>query len=244
MVFKNLSQNIRLTPFLIISFFSTPAFSASPAAFSEWFALGSGCRAKFDIPGDVTQEISPVPSQHPGYQRIRFHLPKLHLNGSHQLKTGRDFGRECAIRLKVAPEATHKISDVIAETSLDIEKPKGVQLTVATELKIGQSIIDARQEILEAAASSTGRRKPITLGGKPNEALYKPLQCGEPKIVGFDYTWIVSTTKKKPKNLAVNLAGNSAGNSGANPSENRVLDIFIKIEPCSHVSNALPSHHP
>ena len=36
----------------------------------------------------------------------------------------------------------------------------------------------------------------------------------------------------------------SAGNSGANPSENRVLDIFIKIEPCSHVSNALPSHHP
>lgn len=226
--------------------FITPVFtllltaSSAPAGatgginvYHEWFALGSGCRAKHDIAGDVTQEFLPASGVYPGYQRIRFHLPKMKLNADAQVAVNRNFGRECAIRLKVVPAPEKKISDVIAETSLTVTKPMDVKLTLASQLKIGQAVLDERKETLEeqVAPDTTTRNvvlgNPVVVPKEPHltagilqEQAFASLKCGEPKIVGVDLTWIAETKLNKPRELSVSLG------------EGRTVDIFVKTEKC------------
>lgn len=239
------------TSLLLMSGSAVPAGAArGQTDFSEWFALGSGCRAKFDIPGDVTKDLAPAPGIYPGYDRVRFHLPDFELTQDAQISPDRDFGRECSIRLKVLPPADEKIADVIAETEIEYSAFQSSKLTLATELKIGQQTIDASIEKPPLSVPDTSNKLPVILGSplmseqnsQPENAAQKPgtlfetLKCGEPKIIGLDLTWIVSNTS-----LAAHSKSNEndRATSATGPERliarlggSRMVDIFIKTERC------------
>jgi hypothetical protein len=202
--------------------FSLNAFASSESSkMNEWFALGSGCRAKFDIPGDVTMEDLGESKNLPGYKHLRFKINNLVLDQSAQKSMDRDFGRECAIRLKVEPGNGLRIADVVADTALNISKSRAMKLTVASDLKLGQASLQNSRSDFESNVKVLDLPKKISL--KPtaaSEDLLKNLQCGEPKIIGFDYTFIAST-KKPANNLEVKLDGD------------KTLDLHVKLEKCS-----------
>ena len=187
---------------------------------AQWFALGSGCRAKFDIPGDVIREDLPANPNYPGYQHIRFSIKQMALRGVSQVAAGRDFARECAIRLKVEPDSSQKISGIIAETKIAVSKPKGVSIVTSSELKLGQATLDLKRESVVLEADLKNAPYDIRLITK-NHAEIEGLKCGEPKIAGFDYTWIASTSLPSPKELEVSLSGD------------RALDFYVKFDTCN-----------
>jgi hypothetical protein len=193
----------------------------SNASFDEWFALGSGCRAKHDIVGDVRKSEQAPDDRYPGYRHLRFTINELTLDGTNQVKAGRDFGRECAVRLKAVPSKGFRITDIVAETEWEISKPQAIELVAAAELKLGQTTLDQQAPKFSKDSNFQNKQQQFTLKSTAaTRGTLNELMCNEPKIVGFDYTWIARTDYEKPKNLQIQLSGE------------KVLDIFIKLEEC------------
>ncbi|MFO0679495.1 MAG: hypothetical protein U0169_23415 [Polyangiaceae bacterium] len=159
---------------------------------NDWFALVSGCRAKNDIPGDVSLEAIPADPMRPDLHRVRFHLDKLEISSDKLgAATPVKFARECAVRLNINPPAGKKIVAVRAHTQLQEDKSSHVKLTVANELKIGKSTLGRTLVEFPAGSEAMNMARAIDLApGKDPGQEFPALECGEPKIIGFDYTWI------------------------------------------------------
>src|SRR5262249_8962947 len=125
-----------------VPFAAVPPASQPSAIVREWFALGSGCRAKFDIPGDVTFEDRGEPSK--GIHANRLRLSAFALAGRPDLPL--QFVRDCGVRLGVFPPDDTLIRRVVARTRLFASKGPAGELELVEELKLGaQSLAIAKK---------------------------------------------------------------------------------------------------
>jgi hypothetical protein len=186
------------------------ATTATPVL-NDWFALGSGCRAKSDVPGDVVAEPLAADPARPNVHRVRFHLDSYKLASPMVTEgVGLKFARECAVRVNINPPAGKKIVKVTARTQVAVDKSAPVKLTVASELKLGKQSLAKNLSVTPEGEAVQGRLDDVYLvpGGEGAES-FPTLECGEPKIIGFDYTWIAER-KAQADGVNVRVGGDRA----------------------------------
>jgi hypothetical protein len=209
--------------------------AASPdgAFVREWFALGSGCRAKFDQPGDVTfEEIAPdlraAPDAGPNETRhLRFHLPAFALDAGPAVP--RDFVRDCAIRAGLMTPPHRRLVGVAARAHVSASAGHGTTLlTLSQTLKIGAEIVDTAEHALspgaDAASAATGD---WTLELRSKAASFPALACAEPKIFAFDFTWKATRSDPNGEAHAALAEARPPARGGA-----RALDVDVTMAPC------------
>jgi hypothetical protein len=180
--------------------------AATKPVLNDWFALGSGCRAKSDLPGNVSMEPLPSEPKAEDVHRVRFRFNNFNLKGESVEPSLKKFGRECAIRLNINPPAGKRIVGLRAVTKVFARKESGPALDLLSELKLGSASLGVVQRRLDNSALVAAREDVIDLraGDGAGESLPQ-LGCGEPKIIGFDYSWIVTRDKSQKGNLQVAL---------------------------------------
>lgn len=75
--------------------------AAGAPVLNDWFALGSGCRAKSDVPGDVSKEDLPGDPMRPNVHRARFHLDQLK---ALERQPWRKYAHQVRSRVRSAPQ--------------------------------------------------------------------------------------------------------------------------------------------
>lgn len=194
-----------LTPIFFI--LMSPASYAKPVL-NDWFALGSGCRARSDLPGNVTMEEAPAFGGGSQRYRAKFLFKGFSLDGAKADHASVRFGRECAIRLNINPPLGKKIHAIRAYTKLLVEKPSGLVLDLLSELKLGPTSLGREQYNIANEEKWQSRELTIELAGASgSKESFPQLGCSEPKIIGFDYSWIVTGLKDKKTPFSVGLAG-------------------------------------
>jgi hypothetical protein len=197
-----------------------PQAGANHKLISDWFALGSGCRARPSEPGDVSMTEVKDPAK-PHQLTALFKLEPYQLQSSTRAPdASKQFARECAVRMAVNPPPGTKIKRVSARTQLLSTKSEGAQLTLLGELLIGD--VQLGRLLVEHAAGTahTGKEQVIDLapGTAPGPQM-PALTCGQAKLVGFNFTFLTAL-KSASDTVGVQLGGD------------RTLALQIELEPC------------
>lgn len=191
---------------LIFCGFAPVAHASTKQVLNDWFALGSGCRAKSDLPGNVRVEGVPAEAGAPDSYKVKFLFTDLALRGETADPTLKKFGRECAVRLNINPPEGKKIVSIRAKTRITASKETGPALDILSELKLGAASIGKIQRKLDHGARVAAREDEIDLeAGQGTSEPLPQLGCGEPKIIGFDYSWIATREKDQKGTLLVAL---------------------------------------
>jgi hypothetical protein len=186
---------------------AAPAGATSKPVLNDWFALGSGCRAKSDLPGNVKMEGVPVNAGTPDTYQARFFLRDFALNSDAIKTASKKFGRECAVRLNINPPPGKKIVGLKAVTSLMATKETGPELDLLAELKLGSVSLGQSQARFGESARVRQREEKIELlAGIDSKIPLPQLGCGEPKIIGFDYSWIATRAEMGDPQMRIELA--------------------------------------
>ncbi|MCX6118603.1 MAG: hypothetical protein NT027_13755 [Proteobacteria bacterium] len=181
--------------------------AAEKPVLNDWFALGSGCKAKADLPGNVKMESLPQDPARPNVHRVKFSFSGFELAGDTAPKEVEQFARECAVRININPSKTQKIVDVRAQTAVVASKDLGASLDINSELKIGSSSLGAVRKTMASTAKVDLTEEKIELSSDGAKGNTLPtLGCGEGKIIGFDFSWIAKRERKKITNLSVGLS--------------------------------------
>lgn len=197
----------------------TPAPPETPI-FAEWIAQGSGCHAKSNKTGDVTMERVPEDPGKNGIHIVRFHLDQLQLTSARMPpKAPLDFAKECAIRVQVIPPAGKRIKNLLAKTSVVSVKSAGTKLTLAGTLKIGVQILGQKIVIQQATSQQAGEEAFELAPGSTPEQSFPGLNCSEPKLGGFDFTWIAER-RETTDQVFVEV------------SDDKVLEMVVEVEDC------------
>ena len=203
------------------------AMGAAPVAravdkpvLNDWFALGSGCRAKSDLPGNVRMEHIDDEVKGDIY-KARFHFTNFALQGTDGNRALKKFGRECAVRLNINPPPGKRLVGLRAVTKVQAAKESGPSLDILSELKLGSESLGTVQRKLADSASVRTTEEVIDLraGAGSGEPLPQ-LGCSEPKIIGFDYSWIAMRESGQNGKIKVALGREST------------LTIEAKLEDC------------
>lgn len=196
----------RMKQVLILMSLSTPIMADSKPILNDWFALGSGCRARSDLPGNVRMEVGTLsPSAADTYQ-AKFYFKDFALTQDVAPTAMKRFGRECAIRLNINPPAGKKIVSLKAVTRVTASKEPGPELDLLAELKLGSMSLGNSQSKLGDASRVRQREEAIELQADAHsKESFPQLGCGEPKIIGFDYSWIATRKLDKTSALRVEL---------------------------------------
>ncbi len=201
---KIYSLNIAKALMMVCSLATTHVDAAEKPVLNDWFALGSGCKAKSDLPGNVRAEILPSDPAKPNVYKVKFSFSGFELNGDTVDKNVEQFARECAVRININPPKDKKIVEVRAVTSIQASKDLGASLDMNTELKIGSASLGAVRKTMAAAARSETFEDKIELASDGTKGTPLPaLACGESKIIGFDYSWIAKRERKQISSLSV-----------------------------------------
>ena len=192
--------------------------AAGKPVLNDWFALGSGCRAKFDLPGDVTLAAAPPDPAQPGIHRVRFLLKELTLDTATEPGgTSLKFARECAIRLNINPPPGMRLKSLAARARVTSTKGPGVELVLNGELKLGSLSLDHTLATYPRGVGHVAKEEAYDF--QASGPAFSALQCAEPKIIGFDLTWIADRASRGDAAL-VSVAGD------------RTLEIEARLEPC------------
>lgn len=185
---------------------STVSFATTKPVLNDWFALGSGCRAKSDLSGNVRMEQLPADPAHPDTYRVKFTFTGFELRGDTADKQVAQFARECAVRLNINPPAGKKLVELRAKTAVSAGKDIGASLDLLAELKLGAASLGTVRKTLDANARAVAQEDAIDLasGAKSGQPL-PSLGCSEAKIIGFDYSWIARREKQELSSLSVDL---------------------------------------
>ena len=202
----------------------TPQEPAPPAPetpiFAEWIAHGSGCHAKSNMTGDVTMERVREQTGKNDIHIVRFHLDQLQLTSARMPpNTPLDFAKECAIRVQVIPPAGKRIKNLLAKTSVVSVKSAGTKLTMAGTLKIGAQTLDQKIVIQPATSPNAGEELFELAPGSTPEQSFPNLNCSEPKLGGFDFTWIAER-RASTDQVFVEV------------SDAKVLEMVVEMEDC------------
>jgi hypothetical protein len=172
--------------------------------FGKWFALGSGCRARDDQPGDVRPAGFPLgtkeKSDHATFGLI---LPSFKLTPIESATRG--FARECAIRVHLNSPGGYRLSRLRARLKMDVAKPHAGDLFLHQELKLGTDTLAIKQVRLTRQAMHD-QNVAIELDSSENpETHLTKFDCGAKKIAGVDLTWIYKNRDSDGKPAGVNV---------------------------------------
>ena len=182
------------------------AHAALKPVLNDWFALGSGCRAKSDLPGNVRMETLASDPSRPNIYRVKFIFNGFELKGDTAERQVTQFARECAVRLNINPPQGKKIVDIRAETAIVASKDLGATLDVNAELKIGSTSLGYVRRTLAVNSRSQPLEEKIELAsGSSKDNSLPALGCGEAKVIGFDYSWIAKRDQPQISSLSVEL---------------------------------------
>lgn len=185
---------------------STTIANASTQLVSEWFALGSGCRAKSNLPGNVRMEFLPQEKSKPDTYRYRFVIDQFELRESTYDASTLKFARECAIRLSVNPPEGKKLKNIVAETSVLSSKERGTAVNNLVALKVGAVVLSENLRTFKNDEKIAETQDRILLfPGKGSRESMPELKCAEPKIVGVDYSFIAERVEPIAHPLVVTL---------------------------------------
>lgn len=202
---KCLLKNLRMTLLLVAS--SQVARASDKPVLNDWFALGSGCRARSDLIGDVEMKLQPYRDNHQRVYAAKFFLKNLRLSEVHKNAKAKRFGLECAIRLNINPPPGKKIVALHARTKMNVAKNLGYELDLLAELKLGpMSLGQEARKFGIADVQDSKLHKVLLSAGQDSATALPQLGCGEPKIIGFDYSWVVSQIQTGNKIGPVELA--------------------------------------
>lgn len=185
---------------------SITAFGASKPVLNEWFALGSGCRARSDLSGNVRMEGVPGATGAPDTFRAKFIFKDFALKENLVNSSVKKYGRECAVRLNINPPEGKKIVAIRAKTKIVTEKESGPALDILSELKLGAVSLGKVHQKLGNSLRVSMREETVDLeAGSGSKESLPQLGCGEPKIIGFDYSWIATQSGAPNKSVLVEL---------------------------------------
>lgn len=190
--------------------------------FRDWIAVGSGCYATSSMPGDVTLNRITIQQGGKEIHRARFHIGGLRLTEADRPadQQAPRFGRECAIRVQLASPPGKRLAKVTAHTQVISTKSPGVRLMLSGQLRIGSTPIGHQLVIHEGTESIRDALNVFEVSpGTPPEEPLPPLVCAEPRLLGFDLTWIAEPTGEDGK-LSVSLGGG------------KVLDLDVEFSDC------------
>lgn len=175
---------------------------------NEWFALGSGCRAKHDQPGTVTMDYLGSDPKDPMTHLVRFTLGSYELDGDKPVRTNPTFARECAMRMSVTLPTNTQVKAVAAEAGAQIRvKSKPVKLQVASQFHLGASIVASKIDVHEVGKDLKNYEHRLDLKAvKGVDKDFPDQVCGSPKVVGLDLS-LQNWRDKKEDTVYVNMAG-------------------------------------
>ena len=154
----------------------------------DWFAFGSGCRARPTQPGDVTVRVSKVAGV-PGRYRVGIALPSYGITPTdHLLQTTASFARECGIRLAVYPTAGKKLSNVAANPVYRVNKPAGPRTRLRARLFAGDTTLFQVEKWHPEGQELHDQEQPAygQMSTSAAQAAFDQLLCEQPRIVGLD----------------------------------------------------------
>jgi len=155
-------------------------------------------------------------------QRARFHLAGLRLTDADRPADRRlSFAKECSLRVQVGPPPGQRLVDVTARTRVISTKSEGLKLTLAAALRLGAARIALQLVGYDAAELHQDREESMMLSRSAHaDEPFPSLGCAEPKLIGFDYTWIAEPTGSGG-DVSVEVAGHA-----------RVLDVDAALAAC------------
>ncbi|MEY2988420.1 MAG: hypothetical protein RJB13_1941 [Pseudomonadota bacterium] len=183
---------------------------------AQWQAFGSGCRASSESPGEfvVTSIIKE------SRLVVQFKPHKFGL----ALKKGLQGVRECALRLNVEPAPKHKIKTIHARALLEATKSDGDRIRSRILLLLGDSLIARREWDLQKNEFARNRNEETVIFPEPvTMNFFKQSHCGQPQIVGIDFTFEGVRNNEKPKNLSDEKGTSTEG--GGHRDEESVLRL-------------------
>jgi hypothetical protein len=190
--------------------------------FRDWIAVGSGCFATSSEPGDVTMERLTLKLRGREIHRARFHLDRFRFTEADRPKDEKveRFARECAVRVQLATPPGKRLTNATAFTRVVSTKSPGVRLTLFGQLRLGSAPIGHELIVHEDTESFHDKLEVFKMSprAQPEEPL-PPLECAEPKLLGFDYTWIAEPIGEGGE-LTVSLGGN------------KELDLDVEFSDC------------
>ncbi len=188
---------------------------------TEWFALGSGCRAKHDAPGDVQVQFESSTFGSTFQVSLKFSLPKYSLDGANPInKEHPTFARECALRSAIKVPAGQKIRALRTNIPFVFSKDSGAKAQLAAQLHLGNSAVASKVSEIPLQAKVEHQKENIALNAS-NQLLaatssepFPPQECGAAKIVGLDlsitnwrdsFAQKISVNLEKPKTVALDI---------------------------------------
>ncbi len=158
----------------------------------EWFALGSGCKAKHDLPGDVSLSVRVDKSQH-NSMVLTFHLPRYELDGRKPINPkNATFARECALRAALEIPPGKRIRSLRTNVPFVVSKGIGAKIQLAAQAHLGNVVVDSKtvtedsSKVLANQAHTVGLFASAQSSLVVSDASFPPQTCGAGKLVGLD----------------------------------------------------------
>jgi hypothetical protein len=206
-----LLENVKNFILIVFAMSASAAVASDRPVLNDWFALGSGCRARSDLPGNVHMKRLPEVGGLNGVYAARFQFDNFRIEEERFPEKLKQVGRECAVRLNINPPQGKRILSIRAHTTVSVSKSPGHSLDLLAELKLGAESLG--QDSQKIAATDTRKSAIRAIRFEAGQGYATPLPqlgCGEPKIIGFDYSWIVSRGQGSSIAATVELGSENA----------------------------------
>ena len=195
--------------------------SPENAVVSDWMALGSGCRGKDPDVGDLRMKVFQDPKD-PMRLEVKFDMGSYTLSGEKPLNPEhQSFARECSLRFALAPQGSFRVRTVEAQTSFLVDKDKGVKAEIHSRLVTPKGTLADWEKVFASGKGFKNERVSMALSAnEEGKRILKEAACGEPKILGADFTFENDRKSFKEK---VELKHDKANTVG----------FVVYLEPCS-----------
>ncbi len=203
--------NVKSFVLMFVALGSSVAVASERPVLNDWFALGSGCRARSDLPGNVDMKRLSETARSKGVYTAKFQFNNFRIEDERFPEKLKQVGRECAVRLNINPPQGKRIIAIRAQTTVSVNKSPGHSLDLLAELKLGAESLGRDSQKIGTSDTRKSSIRPIRLeAGQGYSTPLPQLGCGEPKIIGFDYSWIVSRGQGSSIAATVDLGGEKA----------------------------------
>ncbi len=198
---------------------ATATSTAQPSVeIKEWFALGSGCRARHNAPGDVQLSSSSLKTGtglKGGTEKgihLSLQLSKYKLDGNSPIRPDHPtFAKECALRLSVFPSSGSRIKEVRTVGNVDFRKDFGAKMRIATQMLLGETLVAQRELEFDKDRNIFSGHESLNLVASSENPIAKAAllsqACGAPRIVGVDLSFTNWRESKTPA-VSAQIASN------------------------------------
>jgi hypothetical protein len=158
----------------------------------EWFALGSGCKAKHNQPGDVSLTTLSKKSD-PNAFSLTFRMTNYRLEGDKPVNPkNATFARECALRAAVEIPSGKRIRSLRSQVAFVTTKGVGTKVQLAAQAHLGNTIVDSEIITEDSSKNLHNQNQTLSLFATAQSSLlvsdtpFPSQTCGAAKLVGLD----------------------------------------------------------